>query len=145
MNNRKIYNHHTILQFDKYGNFIEEYANAAEASEKTNILKTIINRALNHKLKHAGGFQWRYSDDKNMPNDISDFFIVRTVLKIDPLTLKIIDEYKNPEEASRLNGVSASSIRNGCKYDGRLINGYMWKYKYTNNDNIVNEANNENN
>lgn len=131
LNNRKIYNHHTVLQFDKYGNFIREYANAVEASEQTNIFPQTIIKSLNHKLKHAGGFQWRYSDDKDTPNDISDFFIKRTVLQIDPLTGEILNEYKNPSAASKMNNVCASSIRNGCQDENRLINGYKWRYRYT--------------
>ena len=101
------------------------------ASEKTNIMEQTIIKALNYKLKHGGGFQWRYSDDKNIPNDISDFFITRTVLQIDPITGEILNEYKNPLVASKMNNVCESSIRNGCKDEDRLINGYKWRYKYT--------------
>lgn len=47
-----------VLQYDKDGNFIAEYANAYQAELQTNILH--ILECCKHKRKSAGGYYWKF-------------------------------------------------------------------------------------
>lgn len=49
-----------ILQFNLNGEFIAEYFNATEASEKTNSIRSLICRTCLGKTKTHNGFVWKY-------------------------------------------------------------------------------------
>ncbi len=46
-------------QYDKYGNYINEYKSMTEASKATNILVCDISACVNNNKYLAGGFQWK--------------------------------------------------------------------------------------
>lgn len=48
-----------VLQYDKMGNLIAEYASVNEAAASTNIYRPSISMAIHGKLKSAGGFIWK--------------------------------------------------------------------------------------
>lgn len=53
-----------VLQFDKTGNLIKEYASVAQASLLTNICESTIIRVCNKigSYKSAGGYLWNYKN-----------------------------------------------------------------------------------
>lgn len=51
-----------ILQFDKNGNFINEYRSALEAERKTGTNNSNIRRCCKGNSKSAGGFLWKYKN-----------------------------------------------------------------------------------
>lgn len=55
-----------IKQFDLEWTFIKEFDSIATASKELNIGKTNIWGVLNKFRKTAGGFNWKYSEDKNI-------------------------------------------------------------------------------
>ena len=59
-----------IIQYDKKGNKIAEFTSITEAGKKMGVDRTTISRALTGKNKSAGGFIWKYADDKNNNNKV---------------------------------------------------------------------------
>ena len=53
-----------VLQYDRNGNFIAEYPGVLEAGEKCGIWKGGISTCLKGKQKTAGGYVWKYKEDK---------------------------------------------------------------------------------
>ena len=53
----------TVLQFDKQGNFIEEYYSISHASRETNTHNGDISCVCKGKQKSAGGFIWKYKNE----------------------------------------------------------------------------------
>ena len=52
-----------VLQYNKNGNFINEYPSVREAERKTGIINGNICSVCKGKLKSAGGYIWRYTDE----------------------------------------------------------------------------------
>lgn len=53
-----------ILQFSKDGKFIKEWQSLAEAGRQLGISQVNICSCCKGRLKHAGGFVWRYKDPR---------------------------------------------------------------------------------
>ena len=71
---RKILPHFlpAVCQFGLDGKFIQEYPSIVEAKEKTGIYKHVIILCASKKHKMGYGFQWRYKDDPEFKNGITD-------------------------------------------------------------------------
>lgn len=54
-----------IMQFDKYGEKIAEYASIQDASKQTGVSRTAIGNALHGLSKSAGGYCWEFCDGGN--------------------------------------------------------------------------------
>ena len=52
----------TILQMDDDGNIIREFDSLKEASKTLKVDATTISHVLHGRLKHAGGFCWKFKD-----------------------------------------------------------------------------------
>lgn len=52
------------LQYDKDGNFIKEWKSAKEAGKTIGIYPSSITRTCNNERNTAGGFVWKYKDEK---------------------------------------------------------------------------------
>jgi L-rhamnose mutarotase len=61
-----------VCQFGLDGKFIREYPSILEAEEKTGINRYIIFLCASKKYKMVQGFQWRYKDDPEFKNGITD-------------------------------------------------------------------------
>jgi len=53
----------------------------------------------------------------------------KVVLQIDKQTKEIINTFKSAHEASRLTGFNRGNISSSCRGNGKLVNGYNWKYE----------------
>lgn len=58
-----------ILQYNLYGELINEYESLADAVEKTHCSKAVISKVCNHKGWTAGGFFWCFKEDTDRIND----------------------------------------------------------------------------
>jgi len=62
--------HHTqqkaVMQFGKDGSFIAEYVSIKEASRQTGINDYTIILVCKDERKTAGGYIWKYKEDKNV-------------------------------------------------------------------------------
>lgn len=54
------YHQKRVYQFDKQGNFLNEYESVAEAERQTNVHHGNIVRVCKGERKSAGGFKWSY-------------------------------------------------------------------------------------
>ena len=54
------YHQRKVYQFDKQGNFLNEYESVAEAERQTNVHHGNIVRVCKGERKSAGGFKWSY-------------------------------------------------------------------------------------
>ena len=57
-------------KYDLKGNFIQEFTNIKEAAEKYNVDSSSISHVCGGKRKIAAGFQWRYSKDSSVPENL---------------------------------------------------------------------------
>ena len=117
-----------ISQYAFDGLFIKEYASISEAARQTGIRYTGIYGACKRQKPTAGGFQWRYSEEKikkceplttkNRPKVVFQF----------SLDGKFVATYNSASEAERQTGISQCTIRDACMGKQLTSGGYQWKY-----------------
>lgn len=122
----------SINQYDLKGNYINTYYNMYEAERQTGISSKSIYLGVHLKQKAVGGFQWRFSDDKeNLVTDLSNEKIRKykqKVKQIDIKTNETINIYESVSEANRQTGINQTSIRKVCNNKGKTAGGYKWEY-----------------
>ena len=118
-----------VSQYAFNGLFIKEYSSISEAARETNIDYSGIYGVCKRLKPSAGGFQWRYSEEK--------------IEKCEPLTMKnrtkvvlqfsldgnLITSFNSVAEAERQTGISKFTIRDTCIGKQLTSGGYIWKYK----------------
>ena len=60
----------SVIKLDKDNNIIEIYTTIKEASEKNGITPSNITNVCNGKQKTAGGFKWKYNEEKELANPV---------------------------------------------------------------------------
>lgn len=123
-----------VVQFSMEGNYIAEFISIRLAEKSTGVSEANIRvccckaRAGNNNIS-AGNYIWRYKSnwDGNNVQPVKKFRD-RAVLKIDINSGEILEEYKNPTEASKANNLNISTL---CIYikKGKSLGGYNWRYK----------------
>jgi group I intron endonuclease len=58
-----------VCQYDKYGNFLNEWVSITEASKSLGIHRGNISLVLKGKRKSSGGFIWKYKSEVEVEND----------------------------------------------------------------------------
>ena len=109
-------NNREVVQYDKNTNEkINEYESIADASLKTNIESTNINRCCRGELKTAGGYVWRYKEDEN--NHLYDIKRASSKIKkvINNDTLQIFDNIISCARFYGINRMLVSDICNKIK------------------------------
>ena len=68
-------------QYDKEGNYINEYPSAIEASRILHLNVSGIVSCCNEssKYSHCGGYQWRYKDSTKIMDTLSQVLDISTV------------------------------------------------------------------
>ena len=51
-----------VLQYSKNGEFVAEFVSVSQAKRETGIPQTNISKCCNGKLKHAGGYIWKFKE-----------------------------------------------------------------------------------
>lgn len=116
-----------IKQYDKNGNFIKEWPSISEASRQLNIDRANIGHCCAHKPNHnsAGGFIWRYKNDKTpiipyTSNSICQFDMQGNLIHI----------YQTATQASKELSISLASISNCSTGKIDSVKGFVFrKYK----------------
>lgn len=111
-----------VYQWDKNGNFINEYNSLKEASEKTNTSYKALSQAIN-KEGSSNGYFWTLTKEK--PKNIS-IQNTKRVAQYD-LQNNLIKIYNSRKEAAEATGADASSIGKCCKGNVKTVKGYIWK------------------
>lgn len=91
-----------------------------------------ISKACSGNRRSAYGYYWLYEDDYNTIKDLQQYFQtqekVQKVAKIDPVTHKIIKEYKSCWQAAKELNLDAAHIRRVCKGQRKTHGNFSWKY-----------------
>lgn len=127
-----------ILQLDKDGNIIREWAYANLAAETLNIKRTSISACAKNKMPSAGGFIWRYHDNMNPPENYTyrksgTNRPNRVVFYQYDINMNLIAKYKTTREiADSLNkryDIVARKISDCCVGKKKTYQGYIWERK----------------
>lgn len=130
-----------VSQYSLDGKFIKEYNTLKEADEDTGISFKNISKAVRGHRKTAGGFIWKFSDNKNIAYKPKVYLSepTRECKEIEQYSIdgKLISTYISINEAVRKNGFkNHSNIISNLKEKTKSAYGYIWKYK-NNQDNTV--------
>lgn len=113
-------------QYDRYGNFIKEYACIREAERETGISSKGISRCCRGKQPYCGNFVWRYKDepfDKYNNKGTSE----RPVAQYD-LNGNFIRKWCSLKEIEKSCGFDHSAISRCCKGITKKSYGYVWTF-----------------
>lgn len=122
-----------VQKLNEKGEVIEEFLSISDASENTGISRVNIKSCCSGKSITAGGFYWRFKDEKiRQPQKKNSKREGISVVQIDPNSGKELGEFSSMMAAARSMGLdSSSSIKSCCNGTSsiNLAGGYNWKYK----------------
>ena len=121
-----------IVKYDLEGNFLENVSakNLTELAIDLNISYTTLSDCLNGRILSCSNFQFRNKTDR-CPTKIGDITDINRGLQgklvIKKYNGSIIASYKDVNEASRKNNISATEIYYAIRV-GSITNEYTFKY-----------------
>ena len=117
-----------IRQYDRDGNFIQEFFSIKEAHRITGISDGAISAVAKGKRKTAGGFIWKYATDSlNKVDGFKNDCIVK-IYQFD-MDGNFIQEHDSISDAARAVGLkSSSNITSVAKGNKKSVGGFIWKY-----------------
>lgn len=124
-----------VKQFDLEGNFLKEYETITQAHKETGIGLARISDVARGNRKTAGGFFWKFSNDKKIQHKIKPIYHVENDKNLKPilqydLNGTLICEYRGIAEAARINGFkNRTNIISNLKGRTKSAYGFVWKYK----------------
>lgn len=120
----------TVYQFDLFGNFIQEFYSAHEASRNTGIDYGSICSCCRKEKINTKNYQWSYERNDPLIMDIhyQANYKSRKVLQYDK-NGNIIQIYATLADAAAASGVAKSTISNVCRGIGKSGGGFIWKYE----------------
>lgn len=118
-----------VLQYSLNGEFLEKYSSANQASLITGIDHWSICACCRGEYRQAGGYQWKYFEDKEKEIKSIKKRTNYEVLQIDVKTDEIIQEFSSIKEATAKTNIASSTICNVCNGKGKTAGGFKWKYK----------------
>ena len=120
----------TVYQFDLFGNFIQEFYSAHEASRQTDIDYSSICSCCRKEKQNTKNYQWSYERDDISITDIHSqvTYRDRRVLQCDK-SGNVIQVYTTLAEAAAASGVAKSTISNVCRGIGKSGGGFIWYYE----------------
>ena len=134
----------TVYQFDLFGNFIQEFYSAHEASRQTGIDYSSICSCCRKEKLNTKNYQWSYNRNDLSIKDIHSQVIYkdRRVIQCDK-TGTIIKIYPTLTDAATASGVAKSTISNVCRGIGKSGGGFIWRYEDIDNPkaNIITQTN----
>ncbi len=107
-------------------NLLKRYHSIASAERETGIRH--IKENLSGGRKSAGGFIWKYKDEKKVKKELSKqtYHNSKKIIQYD-LNMKKIKEYNSIAEAERENKIS--HIKDVLSGKRKTAGGCLWKYK----------------
>ena len=127
----------SVMQFDKFGKFIAEYASYKEAGLQLNVSAKNINScciANNCKRLICHNSLWMYKCDYNKDSLYERVQLYwesnqssKCVGQYD-VNGELINIYESAASASKAVGCTQSPIAQSCKEVKGMIKGYQWKY-----------------
>ena len=117
----------SILQFDKYGEFVAEYYSFNEAVRKNKSSYDVIRDGIKERRK-VKGFYFIEKKEYEKNSNLAELFNWKPIMQFD-LQGNLIAEYFNIDKAlkeTNINKVSLKAVLNGNR---QSANGYIWRYK----------------
>lgn len=108
----------SVCQYDMAGNFLNEYKSIADARDLLGIHN--IWNCCQGKSKSAGGYIWKYRDEKHKSNNNHRIEVIQM-----DLDGKIISKYESISEAERQTG--AKCISECCSGKRKTSGGFRWE------------------
>ena len=126
-----------IYQFDKNYNYLGEFKNKYQASEKTCIDVKKIDSCCFNGRKYVDDFVFVFK--KNVP-DIDKYIRIKRRIKnkksnsVSQYDLygNLLNEYESINDAKNQTGFSYYSIYHNCENNTQSSNGYIWRYSEVN-------------
>ena len=114
-----------VVQYDTFGNFINEYQSIIEAEIMTDGNHRAISACCKHRLRTSGGFVWEYKG--NQPRIYGK--IKRITYKVDQYSLdgKFIKTYDNSVIPAEELGGHPSNINSVCNGITKSAFGFIWR------------------
>lgn len=128
----------SVAQYDLNENFIAEYPTMTEACKATGVDFRHISLVAKGKRKTAGGFIWRYTNEKKFKPVHHAVSVYNREKSSHPVVQYTIDgimiaEYKSISEAVRMNDFpNRANISHNVRGKTNTAYGYIWKYKQGN-------------
>lgn len=119
-----------VYQFDVYGNFIQTFSSAHEASRAVGIDFSSICSCCRKEKSNTKNYQWSYIQNDPDIKDISETlkYHNRKIFQYDK-NGNTIKSYNTLKEASELSGIAKSSISNACRGKIKSAGGFLWRYE----------------
>jgi len=123
-----------VYQFSLDGDFIKEYKSAAEAVRFTNVEHSDICACCREVISEAGGYQWRYENNKNNIKAIQNQFKRRSETRKRAILQYSLDgnfikEWKSTVDASNELRIERTGITACCNNRQDYAGNYQWKKK----------------
>jgi group I intron endonuclease len=117
---KKVYQYNLVT-----GSLVEVYGCLSSAASAINATKQDISRACLSVNKTYAGYYWSYKhiEPFKPPHDKR-----KKVVSMFTLEEVLLDEFNSVAEASRLTGISKSSIAKVCRGEREQCGGFKWKY-----------------
>lgn len=121
-------NSKSVIQMTRDGVFIERFASAFEAAEKTGAHNVAIGSCCNGRVSTAGGFRWKFSDGTG-----SSLFITKPSKSLKPVIQittdgKVLTRFNSGAEAWRATGVHPVNISRCCRGNSGAAGGFRWVF-----------------
>lgn len=121
-----------VYQFDLYGNLIAEFNSLIEASEKTNVLSSVISSCCNGRYVTGGNYYW--NNEPVFKEEIKNRRLKTIIVKYD-LNGNLIKIYNSisdakselPDKLKDINSVS-STISKCAIGKSKTAYGFIWHY-----------------
>ncbi len=121
----------TVSQYELNGKFIRTFESAKEAEKALGLSDSHINECCKtegkSKPKSSNGYQWRYRDDGEDIEPLSNFHRFAKIGQYDK-DGTLIKIYESAVEASKAVDGDNSAIRKCCNGKLKTYKGYFWKF-----------------
>ena len=123
----KFETYHPILQFDLYGNYVNEFDNGFRASEVTGINVSSIYGCATKKLKRAGRYIWIYKEDYKDNNSLEWYLTDRRLEPVEQYDLSgnLIRIW---DSVSQIINETGNNPINCLIHNAKTYKGYIYKY-----------------
>ena len=118
-----------VSQYDLSGNLIKTWGCMSDAAKVLNIPLQDIHHVCNgnYGAKSAGGYQWRYGNQKLITPYIKGTGSSKPVYQLD-MNLNIVNQYNCMSDAEK-GGYSSRSIFECCHRKSLCYHGYFWCFQ----------------
>jgi hypothetical protein len=121
-----------IYQIDLYGNIVNEWYGAREASKKLGINQPAIQRCCKRKMLIFNKYIWLFVDDYNNNGLDLEYYLnnssYKPVIQCDLLKNEIIKIWDGATECGNELGIDPRSIIRCCSKENSFYKNYRWMY-----------------